>query len=238
VTGGVTLVGGGWDGDPAAWAAFAAEAAARAGGRVPRVLLVAVRDGDAADHAERLAAEVRAAAPVEPLVVALRHGDRLDPDAVPGDVDGVLVGGGLTPEYAAALAPAAARLRALVAAGAPYAGFSAGAAIAARRALVGGWRRLGRPVLDEEVAEDRDELTVVDGIGLVPFSVDVHAAQWGTTSRLMTAVEAGLVGTGVAIDEATAVVVAPGATRVVGRGSAWWVDRAPGGVLVRREGGA
>jgi cyanophycinase len=237
VSGGVHLVGGGWGGDPRVWTAFTAEAAARSGRARPRVVVVAVRDGDEQEHAAKLLAAVEAAASVDPVVLALREGDRLDPGAIPADVDGVLVGGGLTPAYADAVAPAAARIRALVADGVPYAGFSAGSAIAPVRALVAGWRHLGRPVLDEEVAEERDELAVVDGIGLVPFAVDVHAAQWGTTSRLLVAVEAGLVPDGVAVDEDTAVVVQGGAARVVGTGSAWWASPAAGGVLVRREPG-
>ena len=69
----------------------------------------------------------------------------------------------------------------------------------------------------------------------MPFSVDVHAAQWGSTTRLATAVESGLVPEGVAIDEDTAVVVRDGAVAVVGTGNAWWVRPAEGGVLLRRE---
>jgi uracil-DNA glycosylase len=51
---------------------------------------------------------------------------------------------------------------------------------------------------------DRD---VVEGIALVDIAVDVHAAQWGTLSRLVAATEAGLVDGGVAIDERTALIV-------------------------------
>ena len=71
--------------------------------------------------------------------------------------------------------PAAERIRELVALGRPYAGYSAGSAIAASRALIGGWLAPGgHPVVDREVAEELDGLTVRDGLGLVPFSVDVH----------------------------------------------------------------
>ena len=87
---------------------------------------------------------------------------------------GVFVGGGSTPGYQEALegwrAPA----------DLPFAGFSAGAAVAAARAIVGGWRLGGRDVCAEEAGEDLDELAVRDGLGLVPFAVDVHATQWGT----------------------------------------------------------
>ena len=238
MSGGVHLVGGGWGGDARVWRAFVAEAGARASG-TPRIAVVAVRDGDEQDHAAKLITAVTGAGAVEPVVLALREGERLAPDALPDDLHGVLVGGGLTPAYREAVLPAADRLRALVADGAPYAGFSAGSAIAASRALLGGWRAPdGRPVLDEDFAEDHEGLAVEEGLGLVPFAVDVHAAQWGTTTRLATAVEAGLVQGGVAIDEDTAVLVRDGRTEVVGTGNAWWVRPADGGVLLRREAGS
>ena len=141
------------------------------------------------------------------------------------DVDGaagVYVAGGLTPAYAAALVPTGlgARVRE---AGIPYAGYSAGAAIAAGRALVGGWLLDGRPVCDEDAGEDLDELTVVDGLGLVDPAVDVHATQWGTLTRLVHAVAAGLVATGVAVDEHTCVEVRGADLVVHGQGSAYRV---------------
>ena len=236
MSGGVHLLGGGWGGDARVWHAFVAEAAGRASSGAPRIAVVAVRDGDEQDHAAKLIAAVGAAGAIEPVVVAVREGERIAPGAFPDDLHGVLVGGGLTPAYREAVLPAAARIRALVAAGAPYAGFSAGSAIAASRALLGGWRAPdGRPVVDEEIAEDLEGITVEEGLGLVPFAVDVHAAQWGTTTRLATAVETGLVQGGVAIDEDTAVLVRGGAAEVVGTGNAWWIRPADGGVLVRRE---
>jgi cyanophycinase len=110
--------------------------------------------------------------------------------------------------------------------GLPYAGFSAGAAIAATRAVIGGWRIDGRAVCPEESNEDLDAVTVVDGIGLVEGAVDVHASQWGNLSRLVAAVEAGLAPHGIAIDEDT--VVGPDG-RVLGAGSVWDVTGAGAG---------
>jgi cyanophycinase len=63
--------------------------------------------------------------------------------------------------------------------------------------------------------------------------VDVHAAQWGTLGRLCAAVAAGLVASGVAIDENTAVVVVSGSASVVGAGAAHVVLPAGDGVSVR-----
>jgi cyanophycinase len=234
----ITLVGGGWGGDPRVWRPFVAAATAQAEGALPRVAVVAVRDGDEREHADRLVAAIRAAGPIDPVPVALPEGVALDPALLGDDLDGLVVGGGLTPAYRTALAGAADRIRSLVADGTPYAGFSAGSAIAPSRAVVGGWLApSGHPVVDEEVAEDLEALAVQDGLGLVPFGVDVHAAQWGTLARLLVAVELGLVPRGVAIDEDTAVVVTDAGTEVVGRGSAWWVDPGASGVQVRREAG-
>ena len=104
--------------------------------------------------------------------------------------------------------------------------------MAAARAIVGGWRLGGRDVCAEEAGEDLDELAVRDGLGLVPFAVDVHATQWGTLTRLVHAVGAGLVDEGWAIDEGTVLVVDDGAVRVEGLGSAYRVAPRDGGVVV------
>lgn len=154
--------------------------------------------------------------------------------------------GGLTPAYQEAfVADAAATSSLLAERDIPYAGFSAGAALAARDAVVGGWRADGVAVCPEDAGEDLDEVAVRPGLGLVPFAVDVHAAQWGTLPRLAAAVAAGRVERGVALDENTAVEVAAGAgrdggsvVRVAGLGRAHTVQRAPdgAGVLVRSYG--
>ena len=146
-----------------------------------------------------------------------------------GDLDGaagVFVGGGSTPGYQEALAGWR------VPAELPFGGFSAGAAVAAARAIVGGWRLDGREVCAAEAGEDLDELAVRDGLGLVPFAVDVHATQWGTLTRLVHAVGAGLVDEGWAIDEGTVLVVDDGSVRAEGLGSAYRVAPRDGVVVV------
>jgi cyanophycinase len=232
----VHLVGGGWLDEPdgVVFAAFVAEARVRAdaaGRTEPRIAVVAVRDGDAADHAERLVAAAAPAGAFDPVVTAVEH-DGTVPGSAFADVDGILVGGGLTPAYRTLLEPHFGELRRQVATGVPYAGFSAGAAIAAEGALVGGWRIGGVAVAPEEAAEDLDELTVAPGVGLVDVAIDVHAAQWGTLSRLVAAVEAGLVEGGLAIDEHTVLIVGEGGLQVAGRGSVWRVIPTEQGVLV------
>ncbi|HZK59865.1 MAG TPA: Type 1 glutamine amidotransferase-like domain-containing protein [Cryobacterium sp.] len=232
----VHLVGGGWtpEHDAAVFGPFLAEATTRAAasGRVePRIAIIAVRGGDGDEHARNLVAAVAAVGPFEPVTTTLAHGGVAALTAVAG-VDGILVGGGLTPAYLAAVAPIAGEIRRQVASGIPYLGFSAGAQIAAERALVGGWRIGGVEVSPEDAAEGLDEITIEPGIGLLDVTVEVHAAQWGTLSRLVAATEAGLIDGGLAIDESTTLVVGEGALTVAGAGSVWRVSQAPDGVLV------
>src|SRR4051812_38498372 len=155
--------------------------AACAGGPIACVIADA---GDGVDE-ERWAAALDGAAEVRPVVVSAR---RPIADADVAGAASIFVAGGLTPLYAQALggwSPPA---------GVPYAGYSAGAAVAARDAVVGGWQAPGgAAVCPEEAGEDLDAVTIARGLGLVPFAVDVHAAQWGTLGRLVHAVEAGLV---------------------------------------------
>jgi cyanophycinase len=143
------------------------------------------------------------AADVRAVVVSAARPPRAEDVAGAG---GVYVAGGLTPAYADAFAGWAAP-------DVPYAGFSAGAAIAARRALVGGWRAViggvEVAVCDEGAGEDLALVTVRDGLGVVDVLVDVHAAQWGTLGRLAHAV-VGEGAEGWAIDEGTALECAGG----------------------------
>ena len=232
----VHLVGGGWSDEPdgVVYAAFIAEAATRAaasGRSVPRIAVIAVRAGDEHEHAARLVDAAMPGGEFEPQVTAVPLGGSVPASAFV-DVDGILVGGGLTPIYRDVLEPHFGELRRQVAAGVPYLGFSAGAAIAAEAALVGGWRIGEVPVSPEEASEELDEVTVAAGIGLVDVAVDVHVAQWGTLSRLVAAVESGLVEGGLGIDEHTVLIVGEGGFRVAGRGTVWRVLTSDQGVLV------
>jgi cyanophycinase len=231
------LVGGGWDDAlaPLVYGGFV-EAAARAAGGTPRILLVVMgTDPESLEYHDRYLHTLGLVGGHELVVERVAEGTPFDVTALAG-VDALFVGGGPTPEYHASLSPAYDRIRSLVTGGMPYAGFSAGAAIAASHAVIGGWRVDGVPVCPEDSNEELDDVTVVEGIGLVAGAVDVHAAQWGNVSRLVAAVEAGLVPHGVAIDEST--TLGPGG-RVVGAGHVWHVTSvggADGGALVRRRG--
>ena len=238
----VHLVGGGWDAEQAAsvygpFLAEAAEAAAREGVERPRVavLLVSPPDDGPAERARWIAVLQSASpvdAPVDAIVTIVGEDGEFAPSALAG-IHGVLVGGGLTPAYRRAVEPIAGELRRLAASGLPYLGFSAGAAIAADTALLGGWRIGGVPVVAEEAGEDLDDVAVEPGIGLVDLTIDCHAAQWGTLTRLIAATEARLVDGGIAIDENTLFSIGTAGLRVAGAGSVWSVTAADDGVVVR-----
>jgi cyanophycinase len=233
----IHLVGGGWSpaAAPEVYGGFVAEAASRAAGSgrmVPRigVLQVLGVDDDREARLAQWADVLDLAGPNHVAATAVLVGEAFG-SAVLSDIDGLLVAGGLTPAYAAALAPLVDEIRLLVADGLPYLGFSAGAMVAADRAVIGGWRIDGVPVCPANAAEDLDAVTVVAGLGLVDLAVDVHAAQWGTLGRLVAATEAGLVEGGVAIDEDTVLVVGD-TLRVAGAGSVWQVVEGDEGVVV------
>lgn len=224
------LVGGGWDpaAAPDVYGPFLADATARAGGP-PAIAVVVLDEGDGADRFAQWARVLTAVAPCTPRPILVPLGADFEPAAL-GDADALLVGGGLTPGYADALVPAAAAIRSWLTDGdRPYAGFSAGAAIAARWAIVGGWRSGGIQVAPEDTGEDLDELTVVPGLGLTRWSVDVHCAQWGTLPRLIQVIRASEPGpgrgNGLGIDENTLVTITPNGLGVAGAGHAWLVHR-------------
>lgn len=233
----IHLVGGGIGGaaDPEVYGPFLAEAAARAAGSgrtVPRIglLLVLEPDADAGAEQARYVEALRAVGACELVVTALPEGDLFAGPAL-SDIDALFVGGGLTPAYLQAVLPIVDEIRLLVADGLPYLGFSAGAMIAPDRAIVGGWQIGGVQVAAEDAGEDLDEVTVVEGLGLIDIAVDVHAAQRGTLTRLVAATEAELVDGGVAIDEGTALIVGETLT-VAGAGNVWQVVRTPQGIQV------
>jgi cyanophycinase len=212
------LFGGGWDPSMAELYAQFLAACARP---EPEIACVILDEGDGVDH-QRFTDALLAAGACRPRPVVVPLGTAWDGAGL-DDADALFVCGGLTPGYRETLAPAAELIRDWLAAGRPYGGFSAGAAIAAQDAVVGGWRLGDRQVCPDEAGEDLDEVTVRPGLALVPFAVDVHCAQWGTLPRLIAAVDAGLVPSGVGIDEHTLVTVRDGVATVHGRGQAWRV---------------
>jgi len=146
------------------------------------------------------------------------------------DPTGVFICGGMTPLYQELLCQDRTWLSYLRVQGIPFGGVSAGAAIAATTAIVGGWRAQRgdrvRPILYEGAGEGLDLLDVRPGLGLVLFTVEVHASQWGTLTRLLQAIDLGLVTEGWAIDENTLLQSDAEGLRVFGAGQAYhvWLD--------------
>jgi cyanophycinase len=231
----VTLVGGGWDlpAQVSCLRPYLRAATARAGNGIPRIAFVWVDEGDGTHWGSRWTELVGAAGPVDALDVAVPIGTGLDVGRVHG-ADAVFVCGGLTPAYAEVLAPAAAGLRRLVFdEGIPYAGSSAGAAVAARIAVVGGYLDGERVVCPPDAAEDLDPVTVVPGLGLVEEMVDVHASAWGTLPRLAAAMAMAIaadVAVGLGLDEDTAWHVTDVGVEVLGRNAVHRLERDGDGV--------
>ncbi|SEC03404.1 cyanophycinase [Paramicrobacterium humi] len=226
----IFLCGGG-DVDLAEFVAEAAVRSQQTTREVPRIAVVAIDTGHGSFFTDEIAESLTDAGACEPVIRAYRS----DQEAILADLvdtDGIYVAGGPTPDYLRALQPVVGEIRRRVAAGTPYFGVSAGALLAAEKALIGGYRIGDVPVAPEMIGEGIDELEVASGIGLVDITVEVHAAQWGTLGRLVAATEAGVVEGGVAIDEDTALVVSDGGLRVVGSGSVWQVFSSEHGVVV------
>lgn len=225
----VHLVGGALDStSDALLAPFLEEARAR--GR--RLVVVLVERDDSTsrflpDYEKRLGEGM------EVVAVTIDDARPVDP-SVFADADGIVVGGGPTPTYHAGLVGAAESIRAAVARGVPYLGFSAGAMIAPDQALLGGHLIADLEVVHEDCSEGLGPVTIRPGLGLARFTVDVHAAQAGTLSRAVGMVDAGLVSEAVAIDEDTCVVVGD-RIEVSGTGTAWFITPSAYGVGVTRR---
>jgi len=208
-------------------APFTAEATARSaavGRSVPRIALLSVAgaDGSSPSSTAELAEVLGSGGAADVLVTEVAAGSVFS-TTVLSDVDALVIGGGRTPDYLAAIAPLVDQVRLLVSDGLPYLGYSAGAMVAADRAIVGGWRIGGVEVCPEAASEGLDEVELREGLGLVDLTIDVHAVQAGTLARLVAAAEAEFVTAGLAVDEDTALVVGEGALEVRGTGSVWRV---------------
>ena len=234
----VHLVGGGAtaSSDAPLYGPFVAEAAQRARAahrEQPRIAVISLHP-EAEEKAAALADLLAAAdegGGIEVHLTAGRPGEPIPPTAI-ADVDGIALGGGIVEDVRARLEPVFGELRRLVAGGVPYLGVSAGAMIAAEGSFGSGTRIGGVRVAPEEADEPGAELEIEAGIGLVDVAIEVHVAQRGMLSRLVAAVESGLVAGGLGIDERTTLIVGEGELRVEGNGSVWRVLPTDGGVLV------
>ncbi len=142
---------------------------------------------------------------------------------------GIFVCGGLTPNYYDALCVDKTWLEYLSENRIPYCGFSAGASIAANKAIIGGWQREFKnktvQIADENAGEDLNLLEIKNGLNLVNFAVEVHATQWGTLSRLVHAIDAGFSAEGWAIDENTMLEIVEDKIKIFGAGNIYQIKR-------------
>ncbi|MGA4670527.1 Type 1 glutamine amidotransferase-like domain-containing protein [Propionibacteriaceae bacterium Y1923] len=216
---------------------FAASVAARLRGAASRRPRVAYVSAGPAEQAQQYTAAyldpVRSRLPeVEVTEVYLPEW----PEDFDG-VDAIIVAGGHTPTYLEHLAPHRDQLARLVRDDVHYLGYSAGAQVASRHALVGGWRREGRPVGSQEWSEGLDEVSVVDGLALITPTVATHSDVALHDGLLTGIVESAVTRTAVGIDEDTCLVVDPvsGRTAHYGLGRVRWFSREPLGVMVTTQ---
>jgi cyanophycinase len=236
----VFLIGGGWRVETFSqtYARFLKSAG---GGEQRRIAIVVAEEPDADSRAQferfREAFGTVGLKPDESFETIVSAAAPLTRETLTAlEATGVFVCGGLTPAFYDALCVDRAWLEYLSEKNVPYCGFSAGAAIAAADAIVGGWRRkIGARIVDaanENAGEDLELLDVRPGLAIVPFAVDVHATQWGTLSRLVHVVDARLAPEGYAIDENTMMEVTGGEIKVFGAGSAYSVRRTKKGISI------
>lgn len=229
----VYLIGGGWSAEyfPQTYGRFLRAATQN---NKSRILIVVAEEEGADSHAQFLRFSNAfesvglGAADAFETIVSAKNPLTLDRLAAIKPT-GIFVCGGLTPAYYDSLCINKTWLEYLFESRVPYCGFSAGAAIAAKNAIVGGWRReIGHRIVeiaDENAGEDRVLLDVRPGLGLTTFAIDVHATQWGTLTRLAHAVDAGFTNEGWAIDENTMLEANGKTISIRGAGNAYRIGR-------------
>jgi cyanophycinase len=242
----VHLVGGGVDTlrSPALLAPFVEAVLARgedSGARARLALVLVDVDGSGSSFRPAYVEALEALAPggFDPMEVFVGGASRPDP-ALLAEADGLVVGGGPTQVYLDALVPVAPVVRDAVAGGVPYLGLSAGAMVAAAAACVGGWRHEGRAVCDEAWSGDLEEVLLLPGLGLVPFTVDVDTTRGGLLSRTVSLPTMEGVERAVGIDEDTCLRVSDGPRadagwEVTGSGFVWDVRSSTDGAVTLRR---
>lgn len=213
---------------------------ARSRGQRIAVALLGSQD-EVADYLDSYADPVQARYPealIEPIWLVDEDDDgHIDWPIEPENLAGIIVGGGWTPGYLEALGTQRDLIARLVRSGVPYLGFSAGAMIASKHAIVGGWKHRGRQIAPEVASEGTAELDVRDGLGLIGTAVDTHADTWTVLDRAVAALLDGPLTSVASIDETTCLVIdaASGRTTVLGDGRVTWVSREGEQVVVRPQ---
>lgn len=157
--------------------------------------------------------------------------------ADPENLAGLIVAGGWTPGYLEALTGWREMISTLVRRGVPYLGWSAGASVVGRHAIVGGWQQGGRQIAPEIVGEGSTELDIRDGLALIGPTIETHADTQFLIGRALAALQAGPMRSVAAIDEETALVVdaTTGRTTILGSGRVTWASAEDDRLLVRFE---
>ncbi len=172
---------------------------------------------------------------VEPIFLD-DEGDTVWPERFE-HLGGLVVCGGWTPGYLDALAPRRETISTLVRGGMPYLGYSAGAMIVSRHAIVGGWKFQGRVLAAEIVGEGLEELTIRDGLSLIGPTVETHSDAWSNLEVALASLEASPARVAVTIDEDTCLAVDPasGRTSVIGAGRVYWLQKEATHVVITHE---
>lgn len=148
---------------------------------------------------------------------------------------GIFVAGGCTPLYHEALLADRSWIDYVLQHELPYAGYSAGAVLLSKQALMGGWLlellHCNTEIVSQGASEGLDFVEFREGLGLVPFTLEAHATQWGTLCRLTQLVAEGALQDGWAIDENCMLEIVGDELRVFGPSSAYRVQRLADGAV-------
>jgi len=141
----------------------------------------------------------------------------------------IFVGGGLTPRYQEFLGNNRDFIEYILNNNLPYGGFSAGSAIAAQQSIVGGWKITASghdiPILDADFSEGLDNIEIREGLGFLPYPLDVHGSQWGTITRVIHAVDHNLIEHGLVLDESTMIEYKNDTMTVFGMGHVYFIQK-------------
>ncbi|PIF04301.1 MAG: hypothetical protein CSA63_01150 [Propionibacterium sp.] len=217
------------------YARFAEEAVMRSGqaGQPLRVAVAILSDGpqDVGAYTQYLPEGFEAE-----IVPVLLEGETVWPEPL-ANISGIIVGGGPTGQYLQSLMPKRAELLAAVTRDIPYLGFSAGAMVTSKYALVGGWQADGRQVCPESGADGLESVTVEPGLALIGVTVETHCDTDCALGRAEHVARTGRSSSVVAIDEDTALVVdaITGRANVLGTGCVFWLSRHSDRVEIRAE---
>lgn len=164
--------------------------------------------------------------------------DTVWPDGLELDsLAGIVVGGGRVTDYLDGLMPRRDDIARAVRRGVGYLGLSAGAMVASKHAIAGGWRFQGRPVCPEASGDGLDELELRDGLALVGTTIETHADTGSTLGRALAALELRPTPGVVAIDETSALEINAGSgrTRAHGPAGVRWISQVGDDALVRTD---